>query len=152
MTQKTLYHRLKPFNARMIENYKNGKGPGGVVLLLTTTGRKSGLPRSTPLQYEEYNDRVYVASARGQQSDWYRNILANPSVHVQIQQREFDALAEPITDPVCIADFLEERLRRHPVMVRLIMCLFDGLPLRATRADLEKLAAQKVLVALHPSN
>jgi len=149
MTQKTLYHRLKPFNTRMVENYKNGKGPGGVVLLLTTTGRKSGLPRSTPLQYEELNGMIYVASARGQQSDWFRNILADPNVHVQIQQREFDALAEPITDPVRIADFLEERLRRHPVMVRLIMCLFDGLPLRATRTDLEKLAAQKVLVALH---
>jgi deazaflavin-dependent oxidoreductase (nitroreductase family) len=134
----------------MVANYKRGIGPTRIVLLLTTIGRKSGLPRVTPLQYEEVEGQIYVASARGRQADWYKNILRNPNVRVQIRQREFDATAEPVTDPARIADFLELRLRRHPVMVRLIMHLFDRLPLRFTRADLEELSKEKALVIFHP--
>jgi deazaflavin-dependent oxidoreductase (nitroreductase family) len=43
----------------------------GLVLLLTTTGRKSGRPRQTRLQYEKEGGVIYVASARGQQADWF---------------------------------------------------------------------------------
>lgn len=39
---------------------------------------------------------------------------------MQIGDREFDATAEPLTDPGRIADFIELRLRRHPIMIRLI--------------------------------
>ena len=150
MPAKTIYHRMKGLNARMVANYKRGFGPRRVVMLLTTTGRKSGLPRVTPLQYEEFDGDYYIASARGQEADWFKNILANPQVHVQIREREFDALAEPVTDPVRIADFIELRLRRHPVMIRLIMHLFDGLPLRFTRAQLEEFCKQKALAILRP--
>jgi deazaflavin-dependent oxidoreductase (nitroreductase family) len=140
---------MKALNSRMAANYKRGFGPTQVVLLLTTTGRKSGLPRVTPLQFEEVNGNYYIASARGSEADWYKNILASPAVHVQIRSREFDAIAEPITDPARIADFIELRLKRHPVMVRLIMHLFDGLPLRFTRDDLEKMCQEKAMVILH---
>ena len=50
---KTIYHRMKGLNTRTAANYKRGIGPTRMVLLLTTTGRKSGLPRVTPLQYED---------------------------------------------------------------------------------------------------
>ena len=59
-------------------------------------------------------------------------------------------MAEPVTDPTRIADFIELRLRRHPLMIRLIMHLFDGLPLRFNRADLEKFCAEKAMVILLP--
>lgn len=147
---KTIYHRMKVLNVRMAANYRRGIGPTRVVLLLTTTGRKSGLLRVTPLQYEKANDDFYIASARGAEADWYKNILANPQVHVQIREREFDALAEPVIDPARIADFIEWRLHRHPVMIRLIMHLFDRLPLRFDRADLEKFCQKKTMVVLHP--
>jgi deazaflavin-dependent oxidoreductase (nitroreductase family) len=133
----------------MAANYKRGIGPTREVLLLTTIGRKSGLPRVTPLQYEQIvND--YIASARGTQADWFKNILSDPKVHVQIKQQEFDALAEPVTDPIRIADFIEMRLQRHPVMIRLIMHLVDRLPLRFSRADLEEFCKGKAMVILHP--
>jgi deazaflavin-dependent oxidoreductase (nitroreductase family) len=148
MPAKTIYHRMKFLNARMAANYKRGIGPTRVVLLLTTMGRKSGQPRVTPLQFEEVDGKIYIASARGKDADWFKNILANPNVHVQMRTRSFEATAEPITDPVRIADFIELRLRRHPVMVRLIMHLFDGLPLRYNRADLETLCKEKALVIL----
>jgi deazaflavin-dependent oxidoreductase (nitroreductase family) len=141
---------MKGLNARMMANYKHGFGPARVVMLLTTTGRKSGLPRMTPLQYEEVDGDYYIASARGRDADWFKNICANPKVHVQIRDRELDAVAEPVTDPLRIADFIELRLRRHPVMIRLIMHLFDGLPLRFTRSDLETFCRAKAMIILHP--
>jgi deazaflavin-dependent oxidoreductase (nitroreductase family) len=150
MPGKTIYHRMKRLNALMANNYKRGIGPTGVVLLLTTTGRKSGLPRLTPLQYEQIDGEYYIASARGSQADWFKNILADPKVHIQIKKEEFDALAEPVTDPSRIADFIEIRLQRHPVMIRLIMHLVDRLPLRYSRADLEKFCKEKAMVILHP--
>ncbi|KAA3654882.1 MAG: nitroreductase family deazaflavin-dependent oxidoreductase [Chloroflexi bacterium] len=150
MSSKTIYHRMKSFNARMAANYRRGIGPTRFVLLLTTIGRKSSLPRVTPLQFEKVDGAYYIGSARGQDADWFKNILANPNVQVNIHDREFNAIAEPITDPSRIADFIDLRLHRHPIMVRLIMHLFDHLPLRFTRIDLEQLSKGKALVILHP--
>lgn len=150
MPAKTIYHRMKGLNARMVANYQRGFGPSRVVMLVTTIGRKSGLPRVTPLQYEEVDGDYYIASARGTASDWFKNILANPQVHVQIRDQEFDASAEPVTDPLRITDFIELRLKRHPIMVRMIMHLFDGLPLRFNRADLVEFCQEKAMVILRP--
>ena len=119
---------------------------GGLVLLLTTTGRKSGLPRQTRLQYEKEEGMIFVAAARGQQADWFRNILVNPHVEVQVDGQALRGLAEPITDPVRIADFLELRLKRHPLMIRL-MLLSHGL-VKTDRAHLERLAANLAMVAI----
>jgi deazaflavin-dependent oxidoreductase (nitroreductase family) len=146
-----MYHYMRGLNMRMMENYKRGFGPTRVVMLLTTIGRKSGLPRQTPLQYEEVGSDYYIASARGPDADWFKNIRANPKVHFQIRDREFDATAEPVTDPVRIADFIELRLSRHPVMIRLIIHLFDGLPLRFNRSELEEFCQEKAMVILHPT-
>jgi deazaflavin-dependent oxidoreductase (nitroreductase family) len=150
MLTKTIYHRMKALNVRMTANYKRGIGPTRMVLLLTTTGRKSGLPRVTPLQYEQVDGDIYIASARGKEADWFKNILANPNVHVQIRDRQFVATAQPVTDPIRIADFIELRLKRHPVMIHVIMSLFDGLPLHHSHADVEELSQGKAMVILHP--
>jgi deazaflavin-dependent oxidoreductase (nitroreductase family) len=138
--------KMAPF---MTRNYRKGRGPVGLVLLLTTTGRKSGLPRLTPLQYEEMDGVYYLGSARGPQADWFRNIQANPHVQVETKERCFTALAEAVTDPTRIADFLAERLKRHPWMIGLLMRL-EGLPLRYTRQDLERFAAGKAMVIVRP--
>ncbi len=129
--------------------FAEGGGPDGLILILTTIGRKSGLPRVTPLQYEELNGAYYVGSVRGEQADWFRNIVANPCVELEVRQRHFSATAEPVTDPKRIADFLELRLRRHPVMIR-AMLLMHGL-LRPTRANIERIASALALVVLRPT-
>jgi deazaflavin-dependent oxidoreductase (nitroreductase family) len=131
--------------------YAIGLGPiyGRVVLLLTTTGRKSGLARVTPLQYEEINGCIYVASARGTKADWYRNIVANPNVKIRVKARQFDGAAEPVTDPERIADFLEYRLSKHPRMIGFIMSR-EGVSKKPTRIELEKHAEGKALVVIRP--
>ncbi len=131
--------------------YALGLGPllGRLVLLLTTTGRKSGLPRVTPLQYEELNGSYYLGSARGQSADWFRNILAEPRVEVRVKGRRFSCLARPVTDPQQIADFLELRLKRHPRMVG-AMLKSEGLPDLHSREQLEVFASRLALVILDP--
>lgn len=150
MAAQTIYHRMKALNQRMVANYQRGIGPTRIILLLTTIGRKSGLARITPLQYETFRGKYYIASARGQHSDWFKNIMANPHVHIQVGSKTMTAFAEPVTDPAQIADFLKLRLHRHPIMIRLIMHFADGLPLRFNNSDLEKISRGKALVILHP--
>ena len=133
--------------------YAIGLGPiiGKIILLLTTTGRKSGLKRVTPLQYEEINGRYYLGSARGLKADWVRNIQINPKVEVRVKSLNFQGKAEVITDPARFADFVEVRLRRHPLMVGLVLQKAHGLSRSPSRDQLEKLAENEALVIVTPT-
>ncbi len=144
-----IWNIMRTMNPRMIRNYRRGIGPTGMVLLLTTTGRKSGLPRVTPLQYEEIDGAYYVGSARGSQADWFRNIEIDPNVAVEIKGKRSKAFAETITDAAGIADFFEIRLQRHPIMIGLLMRL-EGLPIKFSRGDLERFASRKALAVIRP--
>jgi deazaflavin-dependent oxidoreductase (nitroreductase family) len=65
--------------------------PWGIpVCLLTTTGRKTGRPRTLPLLFLEDGDRVVLVASQGglpKHPLWFRNIQANPEVTVQIRSR-----------------------------------------------------------------
>ncbi len=148
------YRRLPRFGYRLISLpprivYALGLGAliGRMVLLLTTTGRKSGLPHTTPLQYMQEGDIIYVASARGQDADWFRNIAAAPDVTVRVKGICFSTQAESIIDPGRIADFLELRLRRNPRIVGL-MLRTDGIPSQPSREELEAYAVRLAMVVL----
>lgn len=75
-----------------------GKVQGLPVLLLTTTGRKTGKKRITPLGYFE-NDGSYVISATYVGLDihpaWFHNLKSNPNVALQIRDKQLIAIAEP---------------------------------------------------------
>jgi deazaflavin-dependent oxidoreductase (nitroreductase family) len=147
----TYLWRLMRFPPRVA--YAIGLGPliGRLVLLLTTTGRKSGLPRVTPLQYEEIDGVIYIGSARGSKADWYRNILADPRVEVRVTARRFHGLAEATTDVERIADFFEVRFARHPMMMGILL-RFTGLPVKPDRTQLEQYAAKRAMVLIHPQD
>ena len=143
---------FRPPPAKIVKTlYRMGLGPiiGRFILLLTTTGRKSGLQRVTPLQYEEIDGFIYVGSARGTRADWFCNILADPRVRVRVKNRQFDAMAEAVTNACRIADFLELRLKRHPKMVGAIL-KSEGLPASPSRNDLEDYAKKLAMVIIHP--
>lgn len=131
--------------------YAIGLGPllGRFVLLLTTTGRKSGRRRVTPLQYEEIDGAFFLGAALGGKSDWVRNIRANPQVEIQVKRLHFGGQARIIQDIEQIADFLELRLQRHPKMIGAIMRK-DGIPFPPRRSDLEQYATQLTLVVVQP--
>ena len=69
---------------------------GTNTLLLTTKGRRSGQARRTPLIYGRDGDRYLVVASKGGADvspDWYRNLVADPNVRVQVQDKVFDATA-----------------------------------------------------------
>ena len=85
---------------------------GVPTLLLTVTGRTTGTPRRTALIYaEDGEDFLVVASTGGadQHPQWYLNLEANPSVHVQVGARTFDATARTASP--------EEKDRLWPLVV-----------------------------------
>lgn len=77
------------------------------VMLLTTTGAKSGLPRQLPLLYTADGDSlILVASNYGRAGHpaWYRNLTANPTVEVLAGKHRGTYTATEITDPAERAD------------------------------------------------
>ncbi|MGH7419048.1 MAG: nitroreductase family deazaflavin-dependent oxidoreductase [Candidatus Rokuibacteriota bacterium] len=69
---------------------------GVTTLLLTTTGRRSGQPRTTPLIYGRDGDRYVVVASRGgapTHPAWYENLAAQPDIQVQVMADRFKARA-----------------------------------------------------------
>jgi deazaflavin-dependent oxidoreductase (nitroreductase family) len=86
-------------------------------LLLTTTGRKTGKLRHTPLEfvYDPHLDWYRVSPGWGGNTDWYKNVLHDPQVAVQVGSRKFNAVAES-APPEEAAQFMQTTSRRHPGM------------------------------------
>lgn len=73
---------------------------GTTTLILTTTGRKSGEQRSTPLIYRSHGDDLLVVASRGGDDSpplWYLNLQAEPEVRVQVKGDRFTARARTAT-------------------------------------------------------
>lgn len=94
-------------NAGVIEQFRSNGGtipdrPEQVILLLNTTGAKTGLPRTNPVVYLPGEDCVYVFATKGGSPvhpDWYFNLLAHPVVTVEIGTETYQATAEPVIGP-----------------------------------------------------
>ena len=95
----------KTYNERVIREFRANRGKVGQlggflkdfpILLLTTTGAKSGRPHTTPLMYVSDGDRpVVFATAGGSPNNpaWYHNLHAHPEVGVEIGEESFGAVA-----------------------------------------------------------
>lgn len=118
-------------------------------MLLTTRGRKSGKAHTIGLQYELIDGRYYVGAADGERADWYRNLLIEPVVEVQVGERTFGATAEVGEEAERIVEFLEYRIKKHPLMMRLILRM-DGVKGRLDRTSLQAYAEKIRLVILTP--
>ena len=57
-------------------------------LYLTTTGRKSGLPRQIEIWFVEHADRHYIVSEHREESQWVKNLRSTPQVHFSVGPRE----------------------------------------------------------------
>jgi len=90
------------WNRSIIEEFRaNGGKVGGMwegrpLLLLTTTGAKSGQRRTNPTMYLREGDRLLIFASRGgapTNPDWYHNLLAHPHVTVEVGSETYDAVA-----------------------------------------------------------
>jgi len=73
----------------------------GHLIDITTTGKRSGLPRRVELVFHNIDGRVYISGLPGRRS-WYANLVANPRMTFHLKrvvQADLSATARPITEP-----------------------------------------------------
>ncbi len=116
--EEQLRQGFKYFNRFMLLMWRLGMGPllnmgpvmAGRYMVITHTGRKSGLKHRTPVNYTEVDGEIYCTAGFGSVSDWYRNILANPQVEVWLPDGWYAGIAEEVTHPEARLPLLREVL------------------------------------------
>jgi deazaflavin-dependent oxidoreductase (nitroreductase family) len=98
---------MSDFNQAVIDEFRANDGivggyfAGANMLLLHTVGAKSGQPRTNPMVYVPDGDRIVVIASKGgddSNPDWYYNLLANPTVTVELGKQKFQARATAVID------------------------------------------------------
>jgi deazaflavin-dependent oxidoreductase (nitroreductase family) len=89
---------VKAYNRKLIEEFRANGGAlaGRAIVLLTTTGARTGQPRTTPMMYVPDGDRLLVIASNAgapRHPDWYRNLVANPRVTVEVDGQTYPATA-----------------------------------------------------------
>ena len=113
----------------------------GYIMVLTHTGRKSGLKRRTPVNFAEIDGDLYCVAGFGAVADWYRNLKATPAVEVWLPSGEWwQGEAEDLSDL--------EQAARLPLLRKVLInsgfaALIAGLNPR-TMSDSELAAATAV--------
>jgi deazaflavin-dependent oxidoreductase (nitroreductase family) len=96
---------LKTFNDNVVEEFRaTGGKPGGPfadadIVLLTTTGAKSGQLRLSPLAYLTIDGRILIVGSYGgapRDPAWVHNLRANPKAHVEIGAESYDVIAREL--------------------------------------------------------
>lgn len=94
---------IKAINRRVIEQFRAGGEIEGMhrdrLVLLTTTGRRTGRRHTAPMMFHREGDRIFVmASNQGdpKEPEWYRNLAQDPRVRVELADETFEATAEPL--------------------------------------------------------
>lgn len=108
-------------NKAIIDEFRANAGKvggpfaGRTLLLLHTTGAKSGQERINPVAYTTDGDRLVIIASKGgapTNPDWYRNIVANPLVTVEVGTEKFQARAAIAAEP--------ERTRLYDKMIEMM--------------------------------
>ncbi len=94
---------LSKANPMVIERFRAGEEIPGMhrdrLLLLTTRGRKTGRRYTAPMMFHREGERVLVIASNAgatRHPGWYRNLLENPAVTVEIGDETYEATAEPL--------------------------------------------------------
>jgi deazaflavin-dependent oxidoreductase (nitroreductase family) len=110
------------FGQEHVKRYRQTDGAeghdwqGAEVLLLTTTGRRSGAKRTTPLIYGTQGDDYVVVASRGgapEHPAWYLNLVEDPEVEVQVRGDRFAAGARTATSDER-AELWKQAVQRWP--------------------------------------
>ena len=112
-------------------------------IMLTTVGRKSGLPHRTVVDIVQRDgNKTYVVAAYGRRADWVRNLQANPSLEGQIGWDRFDAKATFLSEAERDA-FLFDLYHQRPTYTRLVM---RAIGVKLENEEDVRRAASKMLV------
>jgi len=100
---------------------------------ITVTGRKSGRPISIPVWFVLEGDKLYLLPVQGSDTQWYKNVLKNPTIRIAGGGAKAELKAVPITDPKQVSSVAEKfRAKYGPGDVKKYYSKFDV----AVRLDL----------------
>ena len=114
---------MNDWNRGLIEDYrKNGKptsGPfvGRQVLLITTTGAKSGQERTNPLVWTKDGDKLVIVASKGgapTNPAWFHNLRKNPLVTIELGKEKFTARASVATPESERRRLYDQHAATHP--------------------------------------
>ncbi|WP_433660531.1 nitroreductase family deazaflavin-dependent oxidoreductase [Nocardia sp. CA-128927] len=95
---------VKEINRKTITQFRAGGEIEGMhrekLVLLTTIGRSTGNPYTTPMMFHRDGDRLLVIASNigaPNHPDWYQNLVLNPEVTVEVGDETYDAVATPLT-------------------------------------------------------
>ena len=143
------------FLARLpILMYRVGLGRlmGSRFLVLTHTGRVSGLPRQVALEIVRHDgpsDTYFVASGWGEEADWYRNLLKTPQVVVQAGRRRLESVAERLPPEDAEHEILRYA-QSYPLAIKSLAKMM-GYPLDGTEEGHRALGRLLPIIALRPA-
>ena len=80
---------------------------------LSVTGRKSGRTISQPVWFVVDGEKIYLLPVRGSDTQWYKNVLNNPSLHVEAGGAEAALNAAPVTDPKQVSTVVERFRKKY---------------------------------------
>jgi len=124
---------------------------GDRFLMLTHTGRKSGLPRQVVVEVVKHDKEAktyYIVSGWGEKADWYRNIRKTPQVTVQVGRRKFQTEAEFIPVEKAI-DIVNTYAEEHPIAFNELSGVFLGEKMKKGSDVPERVARKMPMVAFH---
>lgn len=150
--ERRLRRFFRVFNRFMLLLWDLGLGPmvnawpaiGGRIMVITHIGRRSGQRHRTPVNYAPMGEAVLCIAGFGRQCDWYRNLLADPRVEVQLPRERWAGLAEDVSDAPERASWL-----RQVLIASGFAAYLAGInPRRMSEAELERLAEEYRLVRI----
>ena len=119
----------------------------GSILLLRTTGRKSGLVREAPLGYTVIDGRVVVVAGYGRNAHWFRNALADPEVEVLLPGSRIAGRAVEITEPAELRATFRALVESMGVVGQVTLGDIRG----KTDAEVDRLAQGFPVLAIAPT-
>jgi len=75
---------------------------------ITVTGRKSGRTISIPVWFVLEDDKLYLLPVQGSDTQWYRNVLKNPSIRIDARGAEAEFNVVPITDATRVSSVVQK--------------------------------------------
>ena len=75
---------------------------------ITVTGRKSGRAISIPVWFDADDDQLYLVPVQGSDTQWYKNVLKNPTIRIDARGAEEEFQAKPTKDPAKVSAIVEK--------------------------------------------
>ena len=80
---------------------------------LIVTGRKSGRTSSRPVWFVQEEKKLYLLPVAGTSTNWFKNILVNPTIQITVQGKMLTAKSIPMTEPDKVKVVVEKFKRKH---------------------------------------